>query len=684
MVTRFKTQDGPITVTGPSFDYEENQLYRLSGSYVDHPRYGFQFSMLTIEKILPDKKEEIISFLGSKAFKGIGKKTAEKIYAHFGDETLNLLKERPEAIFEVTLSNKQYASLQEGFQNLNDPENDILFHLVSNGFNNNEAQRIFSTFKLATMEVGKDNPFRFYNDIYGIRFEAVKQYASKIEFSDAQLKYKVSYLIYFLKEYTFNSGNIFIEEEELFAYLRRQGQNNDFYEAIEMAIDENYIVKEENRYYLSADYNDERFIAQYLNSFDNELTLSDELIQEGIENCENSLNITYDDVQKKAIRDFFQNGISFIVGGPGTGKTTIVKGMVEIFKQYFPFSNLIVVAPTGRAAKRINEICDVESKTIHSLLKWNKESNLFAYDIDNPILYDCLIIDEFSMVDNSLFASLLKAGSRIKKLCIIGDNNQLPSIRPGELLSDLLLSKMFMVTELKVNHRQAEGSEIISLANDIINNDVDLSRYHKDISFYSIYENSFDLISLIKQDMADGYSINDIQVLSPMYKGNWGIDNLNVLLQNTFNPQDINKKEKKAGQFTFRIDDKILQLKNRPTDDVYNGDIGILAEIDEKEKYLMVDYSNIYVFYEYEELSDIALAYAMSVHKSQGSEYPIVYFVISKNNLRMLNRKLIYTAISRAKNKLVIIGDSALFMQGLSYMMKKRNTTLIKRLMENG
>ena len=684
MVTRFKTQDGPITVTGPSFDYEENQLYRLSGSYVDHPRYGFQFSMLTIEKILPDKKEEIISFLGSKAFKGIGKKTAEKIYAHFGDETLNLLKERPEAIFEVTLSNKQYASLQEGFQNLNDPENDILFHLVSNGFNNNEAQRIFSTFKLATMEVGKDNPFRFYNDIYGIRFEAVKQYASKIEFSDAQLKYKVSYLIYFLKEYTFNSGNIFIEEEELFAYLRRQGQNNDIYEAIDMAIEENYIVKEENRYYLSADYNDERFIAQYLNSFDNELTLSEELIQEGIENCENSLNITYDDVQKKAIRDFFQNGISFIVGGPGTGKTTIVKGMVEIFKRYFPFSNLIVVAPTGRAAKRINEICDVESKTIHSLLKWNKESNLFAYDIDNPILYDCLIIDEFSMVDNSLFASLLKAGSRIKKLCIIGDNNQLPSIRPGELLSDLLLSKMFTVTELKVNHRQAEGSEIISLANDIIKNDVDLDRYHKDISFYSIYENSFDLISLIKQDMADGYSINDIQVLSPMYKGNWGIDNLNVLLQNTFNPQDINKKEKKAGQFTFRIDDKILQLKNRPTDDVYNGDIGILAEIDEKEKYLMVDYSNIYVFYEYEELSDIALAYAMSVHKSQGSEYPIVYFVISKNNLRMLNRKLIYTAISRAKNKLVIIGDSALFMQGLSYMMKKRNTTLIKRLMENG
>ena len=684
MVSKFKTEDGPITVTGPSFDYEEKQLYRLTGSYVDHPRYGFQFSMLKIEKILPDKKDEIISFLGSKAFKGIGKKTAEKIYDHFGDETLTILKENPESIFEVTLTNKQYALLQEGFENLNDPQNDILFHLVSNGFNNNEAQKIFSTFKLATIEVGNDNPFRFYNDIYGIRFEAVKQYAEKIEFADAELKYKVAYLIYFLKEYTFNSGNIYVEEDELFAYLARHGQNNDFTDALERAIDENYLVKEENRYYLFADYNDEKFIAHYLKTFDNELTLDEHLIDEGIENCENSLGISYDDVQKKAIRNFFENGISFIVGGPGTGKTTIVKGMVEIFKQYFPFSNLIVTAPTGRAAKRINEICDVESKTIHSLLKWNKESNLFAYDIDNPILYDCVIIDEFSMVDNSLFASLLKAGSRIKKLCIIGDNNQLPSIKPGELLSDLLLSDMFEVSELKVNHRQAEGSEIISLSSDIINDDVDLDRYHKDISFYSVYENNFDLISLIKQDMKNGYSINDIQVLSPMYKGNWGIDNLNVLLQNTFNPRDIDKAEKKVGQFTFRINDKILQLKNRPNDDVYNGDIGILKEIDEKEKYLMVDYANILVFYEYEELSDIALAYAMSVHKAQGSEYPIVYFVISKNNLRMLNKKLIYTAISRAKNKLVIIGDRTLFMQGLSFMMKKRNTTLVKRLMENG
>ena len=680
MVAIFKTEDGPITVTGPSFEYEDRMMYELTGSYVDHPKYGFQFNIMQISKFLPNKKDEIISFLRSDVFKGIGKKTAEKIYNHFGEDTLKILKDNPESIFEVNLTNKQYVSLQSGFESLSDPQNDIIFYLISNGFNNNEANLIFSHFKLATKEVGDDNPFRYYNDIYGIRFDAVKGFASKIEFSDSELKYKESYLIYFLKEYTFNSGNIYITQDDLFNYLKKNGANVDFSEALERAIDNNYIVKEEDRYYLFNDYQDEIFIAKYLNHFDNGLKLEDRLIEEGIDNCQNNLNIEFDDVQKDAIYSFFSNGISFITGGPGTGKTTIVKGLVEIFKEYFPFSNLVVVAPTGRAAKRINEICEVESKTIHSLLKWNKESNLFSYDIENPLLYDCVIIDEFSMVDNSLFASLLKAGARFKKLCIIGDKNQLPSIKPGELLNDLLASGRFVSTELQYNHRQSEGSEIIDLANDIINNDVDLSRYKDDICFYNPDIQNFDLIQLINSDMNEGYALDDIQVLSPMYKGVWGIDNLNLLLQEAYNPENINLNEKKAGKFVYRENDKILQLKNRPSDDVYNGDIGILEEINDKEKYVLVNYSGIDVFYTNEELSDISLAYAMSVHKSQGSEYPIVYFVINKNNIIMLNRNLIYTAVTRAKKKLVIIGNENLVYQGLSHSMKKRNTTLIDRL----
>lgn len=682
MVSKFKTDDGTITVTGPSFDYEKGNKYVLTGSYVDHPKYGFQFSMLTIEKYLPSKKDEIISFLRGKTFPGIGKKAAEKIYEYFGNDTLSILKEDPSKILDLDLSNKQLVSLQSGFENLSDPENEILFYLVSNGFNNNEAQRIFNRFKLATIEVGNSNPFRYYNEIYGINFDKVKSFASKIEFEDPQNKYREAFLIYILTEYTFNSGDMYVEYEDLINILDRYGGIDNLDEILERCINAEYLYKKDNRIYLYSDYQDELYTGRFLKSFKGDLNLDETLIEEGINNAENELKISYDAKQKDAINAFFKNDISIITGGPGTGKTTIVKTMVNMFKDYFPYNNLIVVAPTGRAAKRINEICECDSKTIHSLLKWNKDTNTFIFNIENPILYDALIIDEFSMVDSQLFASLLKASSRVKKICIIGDNNQLPSIRPGDLLNDLIESHRFVHTELESNYRQSKGNEIISLANDIIINDVDLDKYHNDIYFYDIRRNDFNMISLIEEDIRNGYSLDEIQVLAPMYRGEWGIDNLNILMQDTFNPSVFNKKEKKVGNTIFREDDKILQLKNRPTEDVYNGDIGILEEVNEKEKYLLVNFNDVYVFYQFDDLQDIALAYAMSVHKAQGSEYQIVYFVLSNYNLHMLNKNLIYTAISRAKTKLVIIGTEDLIKQGISRSLRKRKTGL-KEILEN-
>ena len=676
MVARFRSSDGDIIVTGSAFDFENKQKYHLYGNYVDHPRYGFQFQMLKFEKVLPSRKEEIISYLGGKSFKGIGKKSALKVYEKFGDETLLILKDDPELCFQIDLSEKQQNALYDGFMSLSDPQSDILFYLVSNGFSNSEAQKIFNTFKLDTLAVGKENPFSFYNDVYSMNFLKVRNFAAQQEFTDQDIKFKESYLIYLLTEYSFNSGNIYIEEAELETILMKYGGLQKLQEALETAVEHGYITHYKDRFYLTSDYNDERFIAHFLNNFKRNLTISTDMIEKAISDCESQLAITYDESQKQAIENFFANDFSLIVGGPGTGKTTIVKSMVMIFKDYFPFNDLMVIAPTGRAAKRINEVCDCEAKTIHSLLRWNKETNTFILNEDNPITYDALIIDEFSMVDNSLFASLLKAAAKVKKICIIGDNNQLPSIRPGDLLNDLLCSERFKTTRLLHNYRQNAGNEIIDLAADIINDEVDFEAYKQDIQFIDLKIDVPQIISMIAKDMENGYDLDEIQVLSPMYKGEWGIDNLNVLLQDTFNPPGRNSKEKKAGKYTFRISDKILQLKNRPNDDVYNGDIGILKDIDEKEKYLLVDYTGTPVFYQYEELNDIALAYAMSVHKAQGSEYPIVYFVISANNIRMLNKKLIYTAISRAKEKLVIIGTKDLFMKGLKQKMKKRKTSL--------
>ncbi len=683
MVSKFKTKEGQITVTGPSFDYDARQKYVLNGTYIDHPKYGHQFSILSIEKYLSDNKDEIISFLSSDLFTGIGKKVALKIYNYFGDDTLKKLKDNPSLIYELKdISKKQSESIIEGFESLNNPETNTIFHLISNGFSNSEAKKIFNKFKLDTLDISQSNPFKFYTDVYGIGFDKVKEYASKIEFCDAEIKYAEAYLIYLINEYTFNNGDTYINIDVLFKMLNKYLNNIDFNELIDKAIEDKYLVKEDDRLYLANDYYDEIFIANSLKRYLSDDVFEDFIVNYEIESLEDEYGIKYDTLQKDAILNFFKHNMSIIIGGPGTGKTTIVKAMVNIFKKLSPFENLIVVAPTGRAAKRINEICDVESKTIHSLLKWDKETNIFVHDSDNPLMYDVIIIDEFSMVDNSLFASLLKASQKVKKICIIGDNNQLPSIRPGFVLNNLIDSNLFITTYLKFNYRQNKGSEIIKLCDDIKNGNLDLNKYHKDIQFIDINDENYSLSDSIKDDIDNGYPLNEIQVLTPMYKGKWGIDNLNKNLQAVFNPKDISKVEKQFGDFIFREQDKILQLKNRPNDDVYNGDIGILEEIDLHEKSLLVRYNDVLVFYNYDELIDISLAYALSVHKSQGSEYQVVYFVVSKYNLYMLNRNLIYTAVSRAKNKLVIISDEEVMKQGIQKLMKERNTTLLKRLLD--
>lgn len=680
MVSTFETDDDRLTVTGPAFDYIKSKKYTLTGEFVDHPKYGFQFNYVKVDNFLPKKEDEIVNFLSSFNFSGIGKKTATRIYNYFKDDTLNILKEDPQRIFDVGLTSKQSSSIIEGFASLEDPKNESIFKLISGGFSNSESLRIYDYFKENINDALKNNPYLIYLKVYGIPYLKVCDYASNYEFENKDIRHKEAFLVYLFKDLSFLSGDTYLYIGELENQYIKNTNDKDFDEVLELSIKDDYLIKEEDRVYLYDEYHNEKLIADYLNNFNSEVSLSQETINEALFNLSSELDIEYDDCQKDAINSFFSNGISIITGGPGTGKTTIVKSLVSIYKNYLPFNNIVVVAPTGRAAKRICEICNVESKTIHSLLKWDKETNTFSFNSENKILYDAIIIDEFSMVDNFLFASLLKACDKVTKICLIGDPNQLPSIRQGNLLFDMLESNKFTLTKLSRNHRQKEGSEIIDLSYDIINDDCDLSKYSNDIEIIRDAD-SKKIIELIDEKIDEGFFFDDIQVLAPMYKGPLGITNLNRVLQSYFNPQSKDKNERVVGEVTFREGDRILQLKNRPQDDIYNGDIGILEEINFEEKYFLINYSDNCVFFKFDDLDDISLAYALSVHKAQGSEYNVCLFVVPNGLNAMLNKKLMYTAVTRAKRNLYIIGNINNFYLGVSRESKGRKTTLKERLL---
>ena len=682
MVSVFYSDDGPITVTGSSFDYDENAKYTLVGKYVEHPKYGFQFELISISKYVPSDKEDIINYLASPLFPGVGKKAAEKIYDVFGKDTLKTLKKDSSLIEQVKISPKARQGIVDGMEKIDDADSDGIFDLISAGYSSKEAHLIFQRFRHATGEVLKDNPYKFYTEVYGIPFSRVVECNKNLEIDDKETKFKEAALIYIFKELTFRYGDTYLYKDEFMSeYYKNYGDGEDI---LNLCLKDNYLTLDDGKYYLTNDYLDEKTIADYFRDTDDELEIDEINLETLINDISSSECITYDDKQVNAIKNFFNNSISLIVGGPGTGKTTLIKGLVSIFKEHFPFHDIVVVAPTGRAAKRINEMCDVQSKTIHSLLHWNKEDNTFIYNESNPLIYDCLIIDEFSMVDNNLFASLLKAAGQVKKICIIGDDNQLPSIRQGNLLYDFIKSQRFPITRLTNIHRQKDGNEIISLANDIISNNVDISRYDKDIEFIDIGDyKKENLINSISGLLESGIPFESIQVLSPMYRGEFGIDSLNTSLQLAFNPPDKRLKEKRIGDTLFRVNDKILQLKNRPDDDVYNGDIGVLEDIDFDEKQFLINYKGIYLYLNFDEGNEITLAYAMSVHKAQGSEYQYVYLICEKAHVHMLYKKLIYTGISRAKTKLTIISNKSVFENAISKDLRIRKTGIQERLLEN-
>ncbi len=402
------------------------------------------------------------------------------------------------------------------------------------------------------------------------------------------------------------------------------------------------------------------------------------------------LGIHYDETQKEAIFTFMREPAMILTGGPGTGKTTIVLAILKLYQSLHPQDHIDLAAPTGRAAKRLAQLTNLEASTIHRLLKWDMHKNVFAMDESNPLSTQLLVIDEFSMVDSLLFSKLLKAGKHVTKILMIGDDQQLPSVSCGNVLKDMMTSGIVPVVALNTIYRQSEGSGIVELAHAIRNN-----QYHpdllqaQDVHFIPAanYEVPGKILEIIQEAIDDGFEMDEIQVLAPMYRGVAGIDALNEAIQNLVNPADPFKEEYKAGRRTFRVGDKILQLKNRVEEEVFNGDIGILTEIIPKNpqegtsEILVVTYDDKEIEYSTQDLFQITHAYCMSVHKSQGNEFPIVIMSVLRDYTIMNRKNLLYTGLTRAKHELFLIGEQNAFAQGLARDTDAvRNTTLSQRL----
>ncbi len=696
-VMKFKLADETektITAVGLIPSIETDIIYRISGHYTEHPRYGLQFAIETIQRPLPDEEEGIVRFLSGIQFPGIGKRTAEKVVRSIGEHCLELIKENPEILRTVPdLSENQIQIITDGMKQSDDGMEQLVQFLNVHGIGMRNLVRLNRAYGNEALVRLKENPYRVIDECDGFGFKTADKIAMSLGFSEDDERRLYAYLVSLCMDICMSTGDSYTDATMLEERFKKDtaGVDCDYDLLFQQALMNRRLVQEGNRIYPVTQYDAEEAISSILARFpDDPLEpIDDDILQNYLDELQNRVQITYDEHQVEAIKSFFVNPFLIITGGPGTGKTTVVRALTELFKLVYPGSTILCAAPTGRAAKRLAELTDTAAYTIHSLLKWDLETNSFGVTKEEPLQGDLLIVDEFSMVDSWLFSNLLLASRNIRKICVIGDEDQLPSVSPGCVLRDLIDSRCFPLIRLSHIYRQKEGSDVIQLAHQIRNGSVNFSKLEHDVRFFECnpadIKNS--VLNIVQSAVDKGYEMNDIQVLSPMYNGAGGIDILNNALQECLNPLSRHKKQYRFGYQIFREGDKILQLKNQTDDDVYNGDIGILTEIEDPDQSethqttLCVMFEDTPVYYTPDNLMNITLAYCISIHKSQGSEYPIVIMPIISSQWFMLQRKLIYTGVTRARQSLILLGEKDAFNRGIETLERhSRSTTLTRRL----
>ncbi len=675
-------------IVGNLFDVREGDSLEIEGEYVYHPRFGNQIKITGFKAVLPQDLQGIKKYLSSGRVKGVGKKSAEKIVEKFGIDTFEIIEKFPERLNEIKGLRKNMIQGLTASLNENKVLRELIVKLSPFGIGDETAFKIHKEFGNETFGVLSANPYMMIGRISGIGFKRADMVARGFDIAPDDPFRIMAGLKFILSGNEDRNGDLYMLREELSIsgerllgvdMLKVEEGVNDLLQRNEAAsekIPEEIIL-------LFNNFLIEKAIARYLfklNCEDSDKI--DDVIDTGPVTSRLEVDLTPE--QKNAVESAVNNKITIITGGPGTGKTTIIRAIIEAFESV---GNLVqIAAPTGRAAKRIEEATSCQTSTIHRMLKISPETRTFVHDESNPLKADAIIIDEFSMVDTNIFFSLLKAIPVSAKLIIIGDKDQLPSVGPGNVLRDLITSGYFETIYLNRNFRQSENSLIIDNAYRINKGEEpSYSPYSDDLDFVFInYQKPSDIPGKVMKiieyyDQEFDFNSMSYQILSPQYRGESGIDNLNLIVQEKFNKKGFVYKSEKL---KLKEGDKVMQLKNNYEKEVFNGEHGLVEKYNNKTGILAVNYDGSLIEYSRDEFDEITLSYVISIHKSQGSEYDYLILVLSPAHSMMLNRELLYTAVTRAKKKIFLISDRETIAASVQRSTPGVRKTLLKRRLD--